>query len=152
MSARSPLHSLLWLLLLTGLTLGIGLRHEVGGYWGNYLPYVEGARWLSLNEAIFKSDPGYALLNWIGAHWGGGIYLVNTVCGLLFGLGLVALSSAASSLAGLGGCHALFSVGCGHGVLPSRRGIRYCHVGPSLAATRKALAVRSGHCRGRVVS
>ena len=89
-SARSPLHSLLWLLLLTGLTLGIGLRHEVGGDWGNYLPYVEGARWLSLNEAIFKSDPGYALLNWIGAHWGGGIYLVNTVCGLLFGLGLVA--------------------------------------------------------------
>ena len=90
MSARSPLHSLLWLLLLTGLTLGIGLRHEVGGDWGAYLPYVEGARWLSLNEAIFKSDPGYALLNWIGAHWGGGIYLVNTVCGLLFGLGLVA--------------------------------------------------------------
>ena len=41
---RSPLHSLLWLLLLGGLTLAIGLRHQVGGDWGNYLPYVEAAR------------------------------------------------------------------------------------------------------------
>ena len=88
--SRSAWQDPLWFVLLIGLTLAIGLRHEVGGDWGNYLPYIEGARWLTLEEAIFKSDPGYALLNWIGAHWGGGIYLVNTACGLLFSLGLVA--------------------------------------------------------------
>jgi hypothetical protein len=77
-------------LFLVGLTLVIGLRYEVGGDWGNYLPYVEAAQGLALEEAIFKSDPGYALLNWMGANWGGGIYLVNTICGLLFSLGLVA--------------------------------------------------------------
>lgn len=87
---RSASQSLLWFLLLVSLTLVIGLRHEVGGDWDNYLPYIEAAQWLTLEEAIFKSDPGYALLNWIGANWGGGIYLVNTICGLLFSLGLLA--------------------------------------------------------------
>lgn len=88
--SRSASPSLIWFLLLVGLTLVIGLRHEVGGDWGIYLPYLEAAQRLTLEEAIFKSDPGYALLNWMGANWGGGIYLVNTICGLLFSLGLVA--------------------------------------------------------------
>jgi len=88
--SRSASQSLLWFLILVGLTLVIGLRHEVGGDWGHYLLYVEAAQWLTLEEAIFERDPGYALLNWMGANWGGGIYLVNTICGLLFSLGLVA--------------------------------------------------------------
>jgi len=88
--SRSVSQSLLWLLPIFGLTLVIGLRHEVGGDWQTYLPYVEAARWLTLEEAIFLSDPGYALLNWIGGNWGGGIYFVNAICGLLFSLGLVA--------------------------------------------------------------
>jgi len=87
---RSASQSLLWFLILVGLSLVIGLRHEVGGDWIYYLPQVEAAQWLTLEEAISQADPGYALLNWIGANWGGGIYLVNTICGLLFGLGLVA--------------------------------------------------------------
>jgi len=87
--SRSASQSLLWFLLLVGLTLVIGLRHEVGGDWGGYLPFNEAAQGLTLEEAIFKSDPGYSLLNWIGANWGGGIYLVNTLCGLLFSLGLI---------------------------------------------------------------
>jgi len=88
--SRSAAQNLPWFLILIGLTLAIGLRHEVGGDWGNYLPYVEAAQWLTLEEVIFKGDPGYALLNWMGGNWGGGIYLVNTICGLLFSLGLVA--------------------------------------------------------------
>jgi len=87
---HSAAQALLWVAFLATLTIIIGLRHEVGGDWGNYLPYVEAARWLTLSEAVLKSDPGYAFLNWAGAHWGGGIYLVNTACGLLFGFGLVA--------------------------------------------------------------
>ncbi len=84
------MHLFLWLFPLIGLTLVIGLRHEVGGDWDYYLPYTESAQWLTLKEAISESDPGYGLLNWLGANWGGGIYLVNTVCGLLFSLGLTA--------------------------------------------------------------
>jgi hypothetical protein len=71
------------------LTLVIGLRHQVGGDWDNYLPLMQTYKWLTLEEAVFKGDPGYALLNWVGANWGGGIYFVNTICGLFFSLGLV---------------------------------------------------------------
>lgn len=87
--SKSALKGPLWSLLLISLTLVIGLRHEVGGDWASYLPYIDDARWATPGETIFKSDPGYALLNWVGANWGGGIYLVNTVCGLLFSLGLI---------------------------------------------------------------
>jgi hypothetical protein len=80
----------LWPMILIALTLAIGLRHEVGGDWGNYLPYLEVAQSLTLEEIVSYGDPGYVLLNWLGANWGGGIYLVNTICGLLFSLGLIA--------------------------------------------------------------
>jgi len=75
---------------LIGLTLVIGLRHEVGGDWDNYLPYIEAAQWMTLDEIISRGDPAYGLLNWLGANWGGEVYLVNTICGLLFSLGLIA--------------------------------------------------------------
>jgi hypothetical protein len=75
-------------LLVAGALL-IGLRDQVGGDWFNYLPYVlkeVGAPFLEIAQ---QDEPGYALLNWIGANWGGGIYLVNTICALIFGFGLV---------------------------------------------------------------
>lgn len=86
---RSVVESLFWFLPAVGLTVVIGLRHEVGGDWGNYLPFLERVRHLKLAEIILIGDPGYMLLNWIGANLGGEIYLVNTVCGLLFSIGLV---------------------------------------------------------------
>jgi len=76
-------------LFLCGLALTIGLRHEVGGDWRNYLPYVASFEGLTLQSAISMKDPAYALLNWIGANWGGGIYFVNAVCGLIFSFGLI---------------------------------------------------------------
>jgi hypothetical protein len=88
--SRAVTHLLLWSMLLIGLTFVIGLRHEVGGDWGNYLLYIEVAQRLALEEILSKGDPGYGLLNWFGANWGGGIYLVNTICGLFFSLGLIA--------------------------------------------------------------
>jgi hypothetical protein len=71
------------------LTLLIGLREQVGGDWGNYLPYLQGFIGLPFAEIFQENEPGYGLLNWIGANWGGGVYLVNTVCGLIFSIGLL---------------------------------------------------------------
>jgi hypothetical protein len=54
-----------------------------------YLPYVDiqqGAPFAALFEF---EEVGYGLLNWFGANWGGGVFLVNTLCALIFTLGLL---------------------------------------------------------------
>jgi hypothetical protein len=71
------------------LTLLIGLREQVGGDWFNYFPYIERSIGLPFAEIVQADEPGYGLLNWIGANWGGSVYLVNTLCGLLFSIGLL---------------------------------------------------------------
>lgn len=77
-------HAIFWLLVLM-----IGLRHEVGGDWFNYLGHIEGVTNVSLQEAVSQGDPAYSLLNWLAAETGLGVYFVNTVCAALFVLGLV---------------------------------------------------------------
>ncbi|MCX7901003.1 MAG: EpsG family protein [Burkholderiaceae bacterium] len=57
----------------------IGFRHEVGGDWGPYLQYYELARDEQLVEVLKRGDPGYHVLNWVGAQLGLGIYFVNTL-------------------------------------------------------------------------
>jgi hypothetical protein len=80
----------LWLGTFLILALMIGLRHEVGGDWGNYLDQLELVTDVGFLESINPaSDPAYALLNWIGANVAGGVYLVNLLCGLLFTWGLL---------------------------------------------------------------
>ncbi|MFN3976425.1 MAG: EpsG family protein [Aquificaceae bacterium] len=76
-------------ILLVLYSVIIGFRHQVGCNWENYqimLNYVRESEFL---DYIFSGDPGYMLLNWISYHLGGGLYLVNLVCGLLFMYGLV---------------------------------------------------------------
>ncbi len=76
------------------LTLLIGLREQVGGDWFNYFPYLDRSVGLPF-AAIFQEDePGYGLLNWIAANWGGSVYLVNSICGLLFTIGLMRFARA----------------------------------------------------------
>ena len=77
-------------LTLIFLVLAIGLRFEVGGDWGNYLPAIERAKWNTLAESLSRSDPAYDFLNWLGANWFGGIYLVNAACAAFFVWGLLA--------------------------------------------------------------
>jgi hypothetical protein len=87
---RSPRLSLsAGLGLLLFLTLLIGLRDQVGGDWGNYLPYLDSVAGLPLAEVLERTEPGYALLNWLATRWGGGVYLVNSLCGLIFSVGLL---------------------------------------------------------------
>lgn len=71
------------------LTLLIGLREQVGGDWFNYFPYIERSIGLPFAEIFQEEEAGYGLLNWIGANWGGSVYLVNTICGLVFSIGLL---------------------------------------------------------------
>ena len=72
------------------LTLLIGLRDQVGGDWFSYLPYIARSTGLTLVDVFLESDPGYGLFNWIGANLGGSVFLVNTLCGLVFTIGLLA--------------------------------------------------------------
>jgi hypothetical protein len=83
-------HGVFWLLVLA-----IGLRHEVGGDWGNYVDHIEMVKNVLLQEALSASkDPAHILLNWLAAESGLGIYFVNTVCAALFAWGLLAFCRA----------------------------------------------------------
>ena len=81
----------LWQSWLIGiaLTLFIGLRHEVGGDWFNYLPYLTRAKGLGLQDVFAWGDPGYNALNWLFASYSWGIYGVNLVSAAIFSAGLV---------------------------------------------------------------
>jgi hypothetical protein len=86
-SRRLPESAFLALLLF--FTLLIGLRDQVGGDWDSYAPFLARSLGIPIADVFLEEEPGYGLLNWIGANWGGDIYLVNTVCGLVFTIGLL---------------------------------------------------------------
>jgi hypothetical protein len=75
--------------LLLFLTLLIGLRDQVGGDWITYLPYLDRSIGIPFADIFLEDEPGYGLLNWIGGNWGGGVYLVNTICALILSIGLL---------------------------------------------------------------
>lgn len=81
----------LWQSWLIGalLTLFIGLRHEVGGDWMNYIPYLTRVEGLPLDEVFPLADPGYQLLNWVFSASPWGVYGVNLVSAAIFSVGLV---------------------------------------------------------------
>ncbi len=79
-----------WCVVFVLLVLMIGLRHEVGGDWFNYLKHIEdAASYDSLLDAIGTGNPAYSLLNWLAARSGLGPYFVNAVCAAVFSWGLV---------------------------------------------------------------
>ena len=78
-------------LLVIGLilTLLIGLRDRVGGDWYSYSEYLDRSFGVPFADIFLDPEIGYGLLNWIGANIGGGVYFVNTICGLVFTIGLL---------------------------------------------------------------
>ncbi len=79
----------LWWVIIFILTFIIGLRHEVGGDWANYIFMLEKLAVRPASEAFsLMSDPGYNLLSYISLKLGWGIYGVNLFCGLIFSIGL----------------------------------------------------------------
>lgn len=78
-----------WWAIFVILVLAIGLREQVGGDWFNYLAHLDDAAEVTFLEALSALEPSYTVLNWMAAHWGGGVYFVNTVCAFFFACGLV---------------------------------------------------------------
>ena len=68
-----------WWMVGLGFAIVIGLRHEVGGDWFNYLPHFERAASMSFGEAIEMGDPGHYVLNMWVSGFDGDIYLVNLI-------------------------------------------------------------------------
>lgn len=74
-----------WVYAITFGAFFIGLRHEVGGDWLNYiagLQYLDRAPasvWLDFQ----RFDPGYQVLQYLVSKIGLGIYGINIVCGFI---------------------------------------------------------------------
>jgi hypothetical protein len=83
-----------WTTTWLALTLLIGLRHKVGGDWGNYLRHFENMYYLSFGEAVQHFDPAHGAMNWLAYSMGWGIYGINLAYGAIFALGLVAFCRA----------------------------------------------------------
>jgi len=78
----------MWGFVLFYTVLG-GLRFETGGDWLTYDEMFEDMRVDTLGYALTRTDAIYGLLNWFSAQLGTGIYLVNTVCCFVLGLGVI---------------------------------------------------------------
>lgn len=91
-SLATGFHSLrlnaVWIGLVVLLTLTIGYRVEVGGDWFSYLRFFDYFRFVGLDEAVQRSDPGYQILNWLSLRFGFGIWGVNLFCGVVSATGL----------------------------------------------------------------
>jgi hypothetical protein len=71
------------------LVMVVGFRHEVGADWFNYFrPLVAVLEQTWFEGMMSSGDPAYGLLTWVAANFGGGLYLVNLVCALVFVAGL----------------------------------------------------------------
>lgn len=77
-----------WVSIFVLLVLMIGLRHEVGGDWLNYIDYLETVA-DSILDVLVENDPAYALLNWFAAKLDLTVYFVNTVGAIFFAWGLL---------------------------------------------------------------
>ncbi len=89
-SAKPP--NLLYGLSAVIVTCLIGLRHEVGADWRSYKEMLAVAGRVDFDRALTLGDPGYQAVNWLSYQVGGGIYLVNFFCGLIFTWGLFRLA------------------------------------------------------------
>lgn len=79
---------IMWVAVGLLFALLIGLRHEVGGDWFNYLRHF-GYVTPSLVDILPLGDPGYYGLNWLVAQLDGTIYHVNFVCASILMWGTV---------------------------------------------------------------
>ncbi len=74
-----------WFYLLFILfVLFIGLRFAVGADWYAYVLAVRRLVDIPISLIFHDPEPGYSLFSWLGANWGGDIYLVNVLCALVF--------------------------------------------------------------------
>ena len=81
--------TILWWIMIFFLMFFIGLRHEVGGDWTNYIRHLQRLDPNNILDSLdVFADPGYDVLNYTSLALGWGIYGVNIFCGFIFSLGL----------------------------------------------------------------
>lgn len=91
-----PFSFLLFFILL----IFVGLRHEIGGDWGNYIYQIDKTSAMSFEYAISSlGDPLYQLIKWYSVGFGsntgdGPIHFLNFMCALFFAYGLVLFCNA----------------------------------------------------------
>lgn len=78
-----------WFSVWLFFSIVIGGRYEVGVDWSVYFSWYYLAEVSDFFDAMSVTDPAYAFLNWVAAYFGGGIALVNLVCGGVFMYGLI---------------------------------------------------------------
>tara|TARA_Y100000590_G_scaffold280570_1_gene315219 strand:- start:1884 stop:3035 length:1152 start_codon:yes stop_codon:yes gene_type:complete len=78
------------LILLYGIicTLFIGFRYQIGGDWGIYDNWARLINTIDFIEVFNMFSPGYNMMVWISVNLGFGVLLSNTICALLFIIGL----------------------------------------------------------------
>lgn len=79
----------MWVMVGVLFALMMGMRHDVGGDWANYLPLFRDTASRTFLEVMGRGDPGYYGLNWLVAYAGGSIYHVNLVCAVILMWGTV---------------------------------------------------------------
>ena len=88
------INSMMWVMVSLLIILLMGLRYDVGGDWPNYLAYLDDAELLKndLGKVLIVGNANgaaYMFINWIAVKLGLGIYFVNTICAVLFMVGLI---------------------------------------------------------------
>jgi hypothetical protein len=78
-----------WAVVFIVFALMMGLRDEVGGDWGNYLPLFRETTVRSFGDVMGRGDPAYYGINWLVAHAGGSIYEVNLLCAAVMMFGTI---------------------------------------------------------------
>ena len=80
----------IWKCIFVFLVLMIGLRHEVGGDWVQYIEMLDSYTDNPITRTEFKfQDPAFVLFNQLAATTGLGIYLLNLLSAVLFCWGLI---------------------------------------------------------------
>ncbi|NHQ59221.1 EpsG family protein [Chlorobium sp. BLA1] len=91
--AKGALPNVQWFLYGFLLIFILGLRHEVGGDWSNYIDNFTWLKEYKFLEVISFSnlslDLGYLIVYWFSLHYLNGIYATNIICAAIFVSGLL---------------------------------------------------------------
>ena len=89
-ATKANSRSLVYLTIIgVAICLMIGLRYQVGGDWFGYVRIFKRIELAGFFGSIGSSDPGYILVNWLSAQIGGGLWLADLLCAIIFTTGLM---------------------------------------------------------------
>lgn len=77
-----------WAIIFFVIVVFVGLRHNVGIDWNNYLLMIERANLGSWIDSFQVSEPGYATLLWVSGQRGWGVYGAYFIGTFIFAAGL----------------------------------------------------------------